>query len=71
MAKIIGYNPHIKKQYKATCQKCGAIIIFDEDEVKDNYQYNEYCFSFAPCPNCKENVSFDKNKSRISKIKKQ
>lgn len=69
MAKIIGYKPTAKKQYKAICEKCGAIIVFDEEEVKDNYQYNEYCFSSGTCPNCKASVSFDKHRSKYNQPK--
>lgn len=64
MAKIIGYKKTFKKHYKSTCDSCGAIIVFDENEIKDNYQYNEYCFSSGTCPNCGAKVSFDKHHSK-------
>lgn len=62
MAKIVGYKKVFKKQYQATCQVCGAIIVFDEDELKDEHQYNEYVFSVGECPNCGTRVYFDKRK---------
>lgn len=68
MAKIIGYKKIAKKQYQSTCQYCGAVIVFDEDEVKDDYQYNEYCFSSGTCPNCQKSVSFDKRKSKYHNL---
>ena len=67
MAKVIGRKYPIKKHYKATCEKCGAIIVFDEDEVKDDYQYNEYCSTTGICPLCGDKVSFNKNSARITK----
>lgn len=64
MAKIIGYK-NLKK-YKAICVNCGAIVVFDEDEVKDDYQYNEYCFSVGVCPACNEGITFNKNTAQIT-----
>lgn len=66
MATIIGRHYHIKKHYKATCEKCGAIIVFDESEIKDDYQYNEYCFSTGVCPSCHWAVPFDKKSAIIT-----
>lgn len=64
MATIIGYT-NIKK-YKAVCAHCGAIVVFDEDEIKDDYQYNEYCFSVGVCPGCHEKITFDKETSETN-----
>lgn len=63
MGKIIGFEKLYKTQYKATCKNCGAIILFDENEIKDEYQYNDYCFSSAKCPSCNSTVSFNKNEN--------
>lgn len=60
MAKVIGFDELIKFKYKATCKNCGAIILFEEEDLKDDFQYNQYCFSRGVCPNCKERVSFNK-----------
>lgn len=62
MAKVIEFKKLFKKNYKVTCGKCGAIILFEENEIHDNFQYNEYCFSTAVCPNCSDKISFDKHK---------
>lgn len=62
MAKIIGYDKKILKKYKAICPHCGAIIIFDENEVSTQYQYNEYAYSVGKCPGCENKVSFDREK---------
>lgn len=64
MAKILGHKEIKKKQYYDTCEKCGAIVVFDESEIKDEYQYNEYCFSHGTCPECGEKVYFNKYHSR-------
>ena len=37
MAKVIGYDKSILTQYKKTCKKCGAIIVFKEDDVESEY----------------------------------
>lgn len=68
MAKIIGYEKNYKKQYKATCKNCGAIVVFDENELRDSYQYNEYCFSSGKCPSCGSSVSLDKKHSKYSEV---
>lgn len=60
MAEVIGHKKINKRQYKATCDNCGAIVVFDDDEIKDNYQYNEYCFSTGKCPECENSISFNK-----------
>lgn len=65
MAKVIGHKKNVKKCYKSTCKYCRAVIIFDEDEVREATQYNEYCFSYAACPECGKNVTFDKYKDRF------
>lgn len=63
MAEIIGYDKKVFKRYKGICPQCGAIIIFDENELSDEYQYNEYCYSKGTCPGCGyAGVSLDKNK---------
>lgn len=63
MAKIIGYDKKVIKKYKGICPKCGAIILFEQKELSDQYQYNEYCYSKGTCPGCGYNgVSLDKNK---------
>lgn len=66
MAKVIGRKKVYKNQYKADCPYCGAIIIFDEDEVRDAMQYNEYAFSTGVCPICQKNVSFNKHRTKIN-----
>lgn len=66
MAKIIGYKKIFKPQYKVCCNNCGAIIIFDKDEVSDDYQYNEYCYTKGICPECGKSIYFDKNKLIIT-----
>ena len=65
MAKVIGHTDIKENRYKATCSHCGAVIIFEEDEVREDTQYNEYCFSYAPCPECGKNVTFDKRKDKV------
>lgn len=67
MAEVIGFEKIYKTRYKVTCGKCGAIILFDEKEVRNEYQYNEYAFSTAECPNCGERLSFDKHKVKTTK----
>lgn len=66
MAKIIGFKKDQKK-YKATCKICGAIIVFDESEIQNTYQRDEYRFSYGTCPNCECIVSFDKYDSEYKK----
>lgn len=62
MAEIIGYDKKVIRKYKGICPKCGAIIIFEENELSDQFQYNEYCYSKGTCPGCGyQGVSLDKN----------
>ena len=63
MAEIIGYDKKVIKKYKGICPKCGAIIIFESDEIHHEYQYNDYVYSKGKCPGCGyDGVSLDKNK---------
>lgn len=65
MAEIIGYDKKVFTKYKGICPKCGAIIIFDEKELSDQYQYNDYCYSKGTCPGCGyDGVSLDKTKDK-------
>lgn len=67
MAEIIGYDKKVFKKYKGVCPHCGAIIIFEEKELSDQYQYNEYAFSKGTCPGCGyTGVSLDKNKDQYN-----
>lgn len=66
MAEIIGYDKAVFKKYKGICKNCGAIIIFEESELHDQYQYTDYCYSSGKCPGCGNTVSLDKNKSLYS-----
>ena len=56
MAKIIGYKKQENIQYQGICDMCGAIIVFDEDELKWSS-----VLSSGICPNC-NNVVFIDNK---------
>lgn len=70
MAQIIGYNKVLSKKYKGHCPKCGAIIVFDEDELHDKYQENypnfqhkDHHYSEGTCPGCGfSDVRVNKNK---------
>lgn len=65
MAEIIGYDKKIIKKYKGVCPKCGAIIIFNENEIHNQYQYNEYAYSTGTCPGCGyDGVTLDKYKDK-------
>ena len=66
MAEIIGYDKAVFKKYNGICKNCGAIIIFEESELHDQYQYTDYCYSSGKCPGCGNTVSLDKNKSLYS-----
>lgn len=65
MAKVIGHKQIVKKRYKATCEHCGAVILFEDEETKEEMQYNEYCFSTGQCPECGNKVHFNKYKARV------
>lgn len=65
MAKILGYDKVYVTEYKTTCPKCGAVILFSEDEVEHTYKHHlkcgdEYDCTTATCPNCRNKLSFDK-----------
>lgn len=64
MAKILGFAKTIKHKYRVGCKHCGALILFDEQEIT----HDNYCdepFSNAICPNCKEIISFNRSKAEV------
>lgn len=72
MAEIIGYDKRVIKRFRAICPKCGAIIIFDSDEIQDRYQYNDYVYSKGICPGCGyDGVSLDKHKDQYEEPTKE
>lgn len=57
MADVLGFRP--KKQ--ATCDNCGAIIGYENNEVT-SYNVRDYgggsdTYYNIKCPNCKDNVN--------------
>ena len=56
MAKIIG-RKKVKKQYKAICKHCGAIIVFDEHELCGYSGIQR----LGHCPLCHNLVYFDED----------
>lgn len=70
MAKILGYDKVYVTEYKTTCPKCGAVILFSEDEVEHTYKHHlkcgdEYDYTTATCPNCSNKLNFDKTKCAV------
>lgn len=62
MAKIIG---HRKLWYKAACDKCNAIILFEDDELVthnyiDRWNHPVYDHSEGVCPECFNVLTFNK-----------
>lgn len=58
MARIIGYVN--KKKYKTICSKCGAIVVFEEDELTRNgSDGNFYSIGRGRCPGCESEVVVD------------
>lgn len=62
MAKTIGFDENVIKdkfiKYKITCPNCGAISLFDKDELKYNYDQREMCtWHTCTCPNCNMQIS--------------
>ena len=66
MAKVIGYDKSVLTQYKKTCKKCGAIIVFKEDDVETEYSGPEHKqrTDFGICPNCSNRVELDLEKDK-------
>ena len=66
MAKVIGYDKSILTQYKKTCKKCGAIIVFKEDDVETEYTgpENNQRTDYGICPNCSNRVELDLEKDK-------
>ena len=66
MAKVIGYDKSILTQYKKTCKKCGAIIVFKEDDVETEYSgpKDKQRTDFGICPNCSNRVELDLEKDK-------
>ena len=66
MAKIIGYDKSIVTQYKKTCKKCGAIIVFKEDDVETEYSgpKDKQRTDYGICPNCSNRVDLDLEKDK-------
>ena len=62
MAKIIGYDKSVLTRYMKTCKKCGAIIVFEKDDVVEA-EYNEQGVKcrkvYGTCPNCSSIVDID------------
>ena len=66
MAKIIGYDKSVLTQYKKTCKKCGAIIVFKEDDIETEYSgpKDNQRTDFGICPNCSNRVELDLEKDK-------
>lgn len=68
MAKVIGYDKSILTQYKKTCKKCGAIIVFKEDDVETEYSSSGQGVKcrkdYGICPNCSNRVELDLEKDK-------
>lgn len=68
MAKIIG---HHKLWYKTICDRCSAIILFENSELTthnhiDRWNEPVYNYSTCICPECGKELSFNKYNSRFS-----
>lgn len=68
MAKVIGHN---KLWYKAICAQCKAIILFEDNELKnhtriDNLNEQVYDHSTCICPECGNELSFSKRFAAFS-----
>ena len=67
MAKVIGYDKSVLTQYKKTCKKCGAIIVFKEEDVveADYSEQGVKCRKvYGICPNCSSIVDIDLEKDK-------
>ena len=66
MAKVIGYDKSVLTRYMKTCKKCGAIIVFKEDDVETEYRgpENKQRIDFGICPNCSNRVELDLEKDK-------
>lgn len=57
MGRIIGYAD--KNKYKHVCSKCGAIVVFEEDELVFRNGFDGNFYGIGRCPNCESGVNID------------
>ena len=59
MAKVVGYDEQVIKQYRVTCRSCGAIIEYIKTEIKERTYTcmgDPSGHTYVECPACGEDA---------------